>query len=182
MKKKNAEFILISVLLTLASCASTGVSMNTASGPGSTFSGNTADAIESFEKIDNWKTFETFFILNQPEDCIKISINSEIFDELESKKIFLKTYYIIEKAVDVSKFRKENTILFSELGRNFDYNWTAKQELTICSIDSDPIKRLDRTNKIRIRFTTFKENSFKYTIIINSKYPINIGDKNSGNK
>ncbi len=142
-----------------------------------TFTGGSAGEIGSGEKIDQWKTFEIFFLFKNNEDCIKINITSEMFEEIENKKKLIKTYFIIEKAIDVSKFNSDSNILYSEISRNYDSNWTAKQEIEICSSDSDPIKRLNKGDLFRIRFTTFRDDNYKYIINIYSKNPVNISEK-----
>jgi hypothetical protein len=174
MITRTGVYIVLLFMFLLSKCVSTDRASDL---PGNVFSGYSSGTMESKDKIDKWKTFELFFTLDNPEDCIKINIISEIFDEISNKKIFLKTYFTVEKAVDVSKFSKENAVLYSEMGRNFDYNWTAKQDLEICSSDSDPIKKLNKSGKYRIRFTIFKDINFKYNININSKNKIHINEK-----
>ncbi|MFH0974749.1 MAG: hypothetical protein V1874_03080 [Spirochaetota bacterium] len=144
-----------------------------------TLSGNPKKEIESNDKIDNWKTYEIFFKLSSDEDCINIKMMAETYDEVSGKNIALKIFFIIDKAVDISRFNQEKKILFSELGRNYNFNWSARQNIDVCSIRNDPIKRLDKNNVFRIRFTAFKITNFLYNINIFSDSQIKIMDKNS---
>ncbi|MBN2403518.1 MAG: hypothetical protein JXN64_14160 [Spirochaetes bacterium] len=140
--------------------------------------GNAVREIESGHKIDNWKTYELFFTLNDSEECIKVNLSSAKFDEVLNEDTAIKTFFIVEKAIDISKFGMDKKSLFSEIGRNYDYNWSAMQEITICSSAADPIKTLDKNNNFRIRFTVFKDFNFKYTLNIFSDHPVKITDKN----
>jgi hypothetical protein len=142
------------------------------------FTGNTTSEVESKDKIDNWKTFEIFFNLNNNEDCIKVNLSSEIYDEILNKNIPIKTYFIVEKAIDISKFSLDKKSMFSEMGRNYDYNWNTRLEINICSSETDPIKTLNKNNNFRIRFTVFRDINFKYTVKIFSNQLISITEKN----
>jgi hypothetical protein len=142
------------------------------------FKGDSIREIESKEKIDNWKTYEIFFTLNGNEDCIKLNLSSDIYDAVINKNTTIKTYFIVEKAIDISKFSLDKKSMFSEIGRNYDYNWNTKQEFDVCSSKSDPIKTLNKNNNFRIRFTVFKDINFKYAINIFSNQSVIITDKN----
>jgi hypothetical protein len=144
----------------------------------SIFKGNSSKENESKDKIDNGKTFELFFELNDDENCITINMSSESYDEILNKFIQIKTFFIVEKAIDISKFSPEKKSIFSEISRNYDYNWNTKQKILICSSKTDPIKTLNKTNNFRIRFTIYNDIKFKYEIIISSKHPVTITEKN----
>lgn len=141
------------------------------------FSNNTHKEIESNDKIDRWKTFEVFFNFKKDEECIKINLSSQIYDENLNKNINLKIFFIVEKAIDISKFSSDRKIIYSEIGRNYDYNWNTKQEIDICSSEMDPIKILHKSDTFRIRFTSFRDINYKYSVNIYSKEIINISEK-----
>ncbi len=138
----------------------------------SSFKGTTGKEIKSRDIIDKDNTYEVYFILEEKEECIKISISSKIYDEIVGREKLLKTFFVVEKAVDISRFKdsKRKKILFSELGRNFDYSWNREREIVICSSQIDPIKKLNR-DIYRIRFTTFRNKEYNYeiNIFLNSK-------------
>jgi hypothetical protein len=142
------------------------------------FNGNSSTENESKDKIDNEKTFELFFILDDNEECMAINISLESYDETLNKYTKIKTFFIVEKLIDISKFNPDKKSIFSEISRNYDYNWNTKQKIEICSSTTDPIKILNKNNNFRIRFTVFKNINFKYEIIISSKHPVKITEKN----
>jgi hypothetical protein len=146
------------------------------------FNGNSSKEIESREKIDNWKTFELFFTLNDDEECITINMSSASFDEILNKYMQIKTFFIVEKAIDISKFSPDKKIMFSETGKNYDFNWNTKQKIEICSSATDPIKTLKKNNTFKLRFTAFRDINFKYEIIISSMHPVIITEKIPANK
>jgi hypothetical protein len=132
---------------------------------------------ESKDKINNGRTYEFLFTIKNNEDCIKISIISEIFDKVQNRKMHPRTYFIVEKMVDISKFHSEENTMYSEIGRNFDSSWNVDNEIKICSIETDPIKKLKKGDKLRIRFTDFEDSAFLYNINIFSEYPVSILEK-----
>ena len=90
----------------------------------------------------------------------------------------MKIFFLVEKAIDISRFMNANgkKFVLSEIGRNFDYNWKRKKEIIICSSRVDPIKKFDKAI-YRIRFTTFREEDFHFMIKIHSKDKINFLEK-----
>jgi len=134
--------------------------------------GTTIKDIESTDKIDKSNTYEIKFTLNNTEDCIKIKVSSYKTDEILNEKITLNTFFTVEKILDISNFNDPGSkITYSELDSNYDNNWKTKPEIIICSVNN-PIKRLNKDDKFRIRFTAFQENNFSYEIIIQSDYGI----------
>lgn len=140
--------------------------------------GKTNNETQSREKIDKENTYEKYFIIKNNEKCIKIIITSTIIDDVFKREKKVKTYYIVEKAVNVSRFRDAGgkRYIFSELGRNFDANWNIKKDALICSSDTDPIKKLDK-NIYRIRFTTFSKEDSNFKIELSSDNAIDFLDK-----
>ena len=141
------------------------------------YNNTTQKAFDSDEKIDRWKTYEIFFKLSKDEECININFSSQIFDEAINKNINFKTYFIIEKAVNISKFISDKKIIYSEIGRNFDNSWNTKQEIEICSSEMDPIKKLKNSSTYRIRFTTFRDLNYNFTILVFSKNTITLTEE-----
>lgn len=137
-----------------------------------TIKGYTAEKKAIKDKIDRGKTYEITFTLKNDEDCIKIRIDSSVFNKALDKKISIKTYFSFEKLIDLSKFadlNKENH--YSAIATNYDYSWNIKPEIKICSREN-PIERLTKKSKYRIRFTTFEERDFEYNILIQSEFGI----------
>ncbi len=137
------------------------------------FKGRSGKDIKGSDSIDKSKTYKLYFILNEKEECIKINMVSTIYDEISGLEKLSKIFFIVEKAVDISQFKKSKNekIIFSELGRNFDYSWNREREIIICSSDVDPIKKLSK-NIYRVRFTIFRNKRFNYEINIFSNNKI----------
>ncbi len=150
------------------------------------FSGVTEPSIESKSRIDKEKTYEIYFKIKEDEKCIKISMKSSVqYESIVKDEKSVKTYFIVEKAIDISKFIKEEPressktvnrdiqkTAFSEIGRNFDYRWNRKRSVLICTVGEDPIKKLDKLSLYRIRFTIFMKYNFSFTITVNSDQKI----------
>jgi hypothetical protein len=131
--------------------------------------GITSRKIEIEEKIDTGKTYEVFFTISEKEECIKINVNAVYMDETTQNEASAKTFFIVEKALDISRFGdSKKKVLFAELGRNFDFSWNRERDVLICSSDSDPIKKLKK-DIYRIRFTAFRDQDFNYEVNVFSK-------------
>jgi hypothetical protein len=150
------------------------------------YSGVTESSIESKNMIDNEKAYEIYFKIEEDENCIKVSMKSKVqYESIVKDEKSVKTYFIVEKAIDISKFIKEEPqessktvkrdiqrTAFSEIGRNFDYRWNRKRSILICTSKEDPIKKLDKSSLYRIRFTIFMKYNFSFTITVNSDQKI----------
>jgi len=80
-----------------------------------------------------------------------------------------KNYFVVEKIIDLKKFKKKSkNYIFSTIGKNFNSSWKRDHQITICSLKTDPIKKLDKKNIYRIRFTAFSPDNLKFTIKIYS--------------
>ena len=138
------------------------------------FRGKTEKKFESKGKIDNYKTFEIYFKLKKQEECLKFAIQSRTTNEdiLIDERV-IKTYFIIEKRVNIEKFTTASSerVIYYELGKNYDYRWYRKRELMICTSKGDPLKKLN-SSIYRIRFTTFMDKELKFMITINSNNKI----------
>jgi len=122
----------------------------------------------SNEKIDRFTTYEIYFSLEKPVKCIKAEIFANfVSDTFTGKTKPTKTFFIIEKIIDLSGFKNpgiKNT--YTEIAKNFDPQWNRQKELVICGSDSDPFKTLDEKSPYRIRFTTFGNEEYEFEIVI----------------
>ncbi len=133
-----------------------------------TLKGSSSEKIRTADRIDTGKTYEVFFVINEDEECIKVNINAIYMDEVAQTEMSAKTYFIVEKAVDISRFGDAKKRMFTELGRNFDFSWNRERDALICSSESDPIKKLKK-DIYRIRFTIFRDEEFGYEVNIQSE-------------
>ncbi len=132
--------------------------------------GESKDIIVSKEKIDGTNAYETYFKLEKPVKCLKVSISATAFaDSFGKKQVVLKTYFTLEKALNITNFKAgKDKYTFSEIGKNYDQQWDRSRDITVCSSDDDPIKKLDSKSVYRIRFTPFTGENFSYQIRISS--------------
>ncbi len=133
-------------------------------------SGTISGAIKSGIPIDRYETYQVYFMLEKEVDAVKIAMTSKyIEDTLVKKETRLKTYFVLEKMIDISHFSQiKDRFTSYELGKNFDDDWRREQELTIFSSKSEPMKKLDNRSTYRIRFTTFSEEQFNYTVAVHA--------------
>ncbi len=131
-------------------------------------SGNKFNTEKSDRPIDRGAAFEIYFTLEKPVDCIKIGISSDyISDTFTHEKKYIKTYFIVEQLIDLSKFPgAKSRFTFTEIGKNFNDTWSRKREITICIDPQNPLLKLDNNTIYRIRFTVFRYKNFNYKISI----------------
>ncbi|MCU0849291.1 MAG: hypothetical protein MUD12_15520 [Spirochaetes bacterium] len=152
--KSTVFIIIIAIIVSCSSPKKSRVYKNTA-----VKNGTSAGQQKSAERIDRGDTAEAFFKLDGKADCIRIEVFSRTPDASPDKMRTLKSYFIVEKMLEISR----NKRAFSEIGRNYNADWQVKRRLTICSSETDPIKKLDPA-VYRIRFTTFTPDRYDYSI------------------
>lgn len=138
----------------------------------STLKGVTSARIMTGDRIDTGKTYQVFFVINEEEECIKVNVNAVYMDEAGQSEMSARTFFVIEKAVDISRFGDaKKKLIFTEIGRNFDFSWNRERDALICTSEADPIKKLKK-DIYRIRFTTFRDEEYSYEINIQSENKI----------
>jgi hypothetical protein len=120
--------------------------------------------------IDNEPTFEIFFKLKEATDCMRITVLSSYYtDTIPKTRIAAKSFFILEKLVDISQFKKsEKKALYTEIGKNFDTQWTQNPVLNICTQPEEPLGKLDAATFYRLRFSSLSKELFSYKITIES--------------
>ncbi len=85
----------------------------------------TGDHMRSDAQIDKGNTYEIYFSLKEKEECIKVILISKLLDEAALSQRIAKSFFIVEKSLDVSKFAESanKKKIYFELGRNFDSRW-----------------------------------------------------------
>lgn len=131
--------------------------------------GTSSKELLSKEKIDNRPSYEAFFSLEKPEECIRITVsakNSSIQSAYTDPSV--RACFIVEKAVDVSRFNlRTGGTVYVEMGRNYDINWKPERETVVCTAKDDPLKKLT-PGPYRIRITAFEAPDFSFSIAIAS--------------
>jgi len=127
------------------------------------------EAVRTVDQIDRYDTLIAYFKLGKPVNEISINILAEYVADITGAKKTKKTYFIVEKIVDMSKYKyRDMKYLYAEIGRNFDPDWNREKELVIASNKTVPFKALDENSIYRIRFTTFSTEDTDYAITINA--------------
>lgn len=128
---------------------------------------SSAEIRHAGDPIDRYPAFAQHFRLEKEIEAMTVGISAEYVADITGAKKTKKTYFIVEKRIDMSRFasitRKD---LYAEIGRNFDAEWNREKELTLISDTSDFFKKLDAEAIYRIRFTTFSPDPVDFTITI----------------
>ncbi len=159
----------LGVVLLLAACGTT-----TKTGVGeyafkNYYRGSSSKESLSKEKIDNRPSYEVFFTLEKPEECIRITVSAKN-SAVQSKYMdpSVRASFVVEKALDISAFNlRTGTTIYVELGRNYDINWKSERETVVCSAKDSPLRKLT-PGLYRIRITAFEARDFSFSIAIAS--------------
>ncbi len=120
-------------------------------------------------RIDNYPTYQIYFTLEKPTDCLTIEIESVYLQKsFPVQKIPARTFFIVEKKLKLPAFSGKDDMHFTQLGRNFNHDWEVYSPVKICSSANDPLSKLDQSD-YRIRFTTFDKSVSWYVITITCK-------------
>lgn len=136
--------------------------------------GTASSLITSNDSIDRGPTYQIFFKLKETIPCIELSISSrELSDSIAPSYYALKTYFILDRLIDISAFNiKNEQYEYTQLGKNFNSTWEYKREITVCTKGDYPLHKIDNNSLYRLRFTTFTRGQFEYTITIKSNTEI----------
>ena len=126
-------------------------------------------------KMDNHPTYEVYFTLEKDTNCIGVEINTNFKrDEFTNKMVKIRTFFVVEKKMGLDKFAQRQKEVYTTLGKNYTDTWRRKQRIVICTNKLDPLKQLTGKSIYRIRFTTFKEASYGFTVAIQLKANVKI--------
>jgi hypothetical protein len=135
------------------------------------------EAIQTNDTIDRYATMVAYFRLGNPVDEISVSITAEYVADITGAKKIKKTYFIVEKIVNMSKYKyRDMKYLYAEIGRNFDADWNREKDLVLLSDKTVPFKALDEKSIYRIRYTTFSTEETDYTITIGANCEVTFID------
>ena len=132
--------------------------------------GYSVDTAISPEKIAGEATYQIFFNLAKDENCIKIVIKSKIRKEtLKSPHTLeVNAYFIIERIIDINRYKIDKKTVLYEMGRNFDSRWNSSHTIVLCEDTLDPLKKFN-PGLYRIRLSSLQSPDFLYTIEIHSR-------------
>lgn len=129
--------------------------------------GNTTDNTKkSAEKIDGSPTYEVYFTLEKPVNCMTVDIETVFLQKsFPLQKIPKKTYFIIEKKLKLPNLKSSSEKNYTPLGRNFNSDWEIFSPVKVCTNKNDPLSVVD-ASEYRIRFTAFEKQQLYYIITI----------------
>lgn len=145
--------------------------------------GNTTEYTKiSAGKIDGAQTYEVSFTLDKPAGCMTIDIESAYLQKsFPVQKIPKKTYFFVEKKLNVTQSKSKILSNFTPLGRNFTNDWELYSPVKICTGKNDPLSTLD-VSEYRLRFTAFEKNQLYYIITITCESKISFLEYKSAEK
>jgi hypothetical protein len=127
-----------------------------------------AAAARTNDRIDRYETYASYFRIGKAVESMKVGVSAEYVADIMGTKKTRNSYFIVEKVIDMSRLGNRNlTHLHAELGRNFTGDWTRNdKEISLVSSKSEPFKNLDADSLYRIRYTTFANENFTFTVTI----------------
>ncbi len=139
--------------------------------------GNTTELTKvSSVKIDGYQTYEVSFTLDKPAECMTIDIESAYLQKsFPVQKITEKTYFYLEKKLNIPQLTAKSADSFTQIGRNFTNDWELYSPVKVCSSKNDPLSTLD-VSEYRIRFTAFEKKQLYYIITITCESKIIFND------
>ena len=128
---------------------------------------NTLLLPKSKELIDKTPTYELYFNLAENTQCIDVTVIAE--DKNEKR---VRCAFILESKVDLSYYTsKPLKPVYTEIARNYDFNWRMQTTVNVCTSATDPLKKLNK-GSYRLRISAFSGNYFTFTIDISSPVPV----------
>ncbi len=181
--KKNISCVLMIIALAglpplfASGCAATGQKKERKYKQSSEKTFSSIEAVKAAEPIDRYAASMMFFKLDKGVDALSIGITAEYTSDIMGTKKIKKTYFVVEKTIDMSHFKlAKNKIHYAEIGRNYDADWNREKEITLVSNKTEPFRELDGNSLYRIRFTTFSSENVDYTIRINADCAVTFMD------
>jgi hypothetical protein len=154
----------------LLSCATTGEFKHTKE-----FIGSKADFQRSQDPIDNTETYEVYFTLDKPAACIHFSIIVKVFqDEFSQKERVIRSYYTIDRMLDISGYHSKEKLTFTLLGKNFTDQWETRRSQKVCRSQKNPTHIFIPQGVYRIRFYPNTASPFSVYIAAKSNSSIKI--------
>ncbi len=160
--------LLLSVILLVSGCSGMGKRNGDEAGNSYTFSDSSTALKKSSETIDKGVTYEIFFSLAESVECITVDLQTvQVQSTFPPDRIPQKTYFIIEKLIDIKRYRSKTDYIYSPMARNYNNEWETFYPVKICGLKNDPLSKLD-SSAYRVRFTVFNPDPVIFIISISS--------------
>lgn len=160
--------LLLSVIIFFTGCSGMGKKDGDDSGNRYSFSDSSTALKRSSESIDKGVTYEIFFSLADSVECITVDLQAvQVQSTFPPDRIPQKTYFIVEKLIDITRYRSAINYTFSPMARNFNNEWETFSPVKICGLKNDPLSKLD-SSTYRVRFTVFDPAPVLFMITVTS--------------
>lgn len=160
--------LLLSVILLISGCSGMGKRNGDEAGNSYSFSDSSTALKRSTDTIDKSITYEIFFSLAESVECITVDLQAvQVQSTFPPDRIPEKTYFIIEKLIDIKRYRSKTDYTYSPMARNYNNDWETFYPVKICGLKDDPLSKLDAST-YRVRFTVFDPAPVIFMITVNS--------------
>ncbi|MBN1533488.1 MAG: hypothetical protein JXA20_12540 [Spirochaetes bacterium] len=134
------------------------------------------EAVTAVEDIDGARTYQFFFKIKEPTDCIRIVINAiYTTDTLPPKKVSVKTFFLVEKLFNIGMFHQKEREIYTTVAQNFSSQWEHQPSVTICTSKTEPLQKLDPVSRYRVRYSALSDSPFLFTLTISADTEIYTG-------
>lgn len=160
--------LLLSLFLFFSGCSGMGKKNEDEAGNRYSFSDSSAALKKSSDTIDKGITYEISFSLAESVECITVDLQAvQVQSTFPPDRIPQKTYFIIEKLIDIKRYRSKTDYTYSPMARNYNNEWETFYPVKICGLKDDPLSKLD-SSTYRVRFTVFDPEPVVFMITVTS--------------
>jgi len=132
------------------------------------FSDSSRALKRSSDTIDKGITYEIFFSLAESVECITVDLQAvQVQSTFPPDRIPQKTYFIIEKLIDIKRYRSGTDYTYSPMARNYNNEWETFYPVKICGLKDEPLSKVD-ASAYRVRFTVFNPDPVIFMITVTS--------------
>ena len=101
-------------------------------------------------------------------ECITVDLQAvQVPDTFPPDRIPQKTYFNIEKIIDIKRYKTGIDYTYSPMARNYNNEWETFYPVKICGLKDDPLSKLDAST-YRVRFTVFNPAPVIFMITVTS--------------
>lgn len=160
--------LLLSFILFFSGCSGMGKKNGNEKGNIYSFSDSSRVLKRSSETIDKGITYEIFFSMTDSVECITVDLQAvQVPDTFPPDRIPQKTYFNIEKIIDIKRYKTGIDYTYSPMARNYNNEWETFYPVKICGLKDDPLSKLDAST-YRVRFTVFNPAPVIFMITVTS--------------
>lgn len=118
--------------------------------------------------IDGYPAHEVFILPTEENSCIRVTVTATEYVGLMRTSRLRKTWFILEKPVDVAHLSNSQQQIYTPLARNYTHNWERERSVTWCEKELSSLQSISPDRVLRVRFTIFAKGTINYTITVES--------------